>query len=118
VATAGTAVFVVQDQRVRHERAIAEAARSGDSRVQAIRASPDLVVRQEPLTTGGRVPVAAVTGLAGRWRRGAAPVGVAALGGVGAAAALSRPAAIWFDGVPAVLAALVAAGCSGGCYAA
>jgi Anti-sigma-K factor rskA len=57
-ATAGTAVFVVQDQRVRHEKALAEAARSGDSRVQAILAAPDLVVRQESLTTGGRVTVA------------------------------------------------------------
>jgi predicted anti-sigma-YlaC factor YlaD len=57
-ATAGTAVFVVQDSRVRHERAIAEAARSGDSRVRAILASADLVVRQEPLTTGGQVTVA------------------------------------------------------------
>jgi anti-sigma factor RsiW len=57
-ATAGTAVYVVQDQRVRHERALAEAARSGDSRVRAILAAPDLVVRQEPLTTGGRVTVA------------------------------------------------------------
>jgi anti-sigma factor RsiW len=57
-ATAGTAVFVVQDQRVRHERAIAEAARSASSRAQAILASPDLVVRQEPLTTGGKVTVA------------------------------------------------------------
>jgi predicted anti-sigma-YlaC factor YlaD len=57
-ATAGTAVFVVQDSRVRHERAIAEAARSGNSRVQAILASADLVVRQEPLTTGGTVTVA------------------------------------------------------------
>jgi anti-sigma factor RsiW len=56
--TAGTAVFVVQDQRVRHERAIAEAARSGSSRVQAILSSADLVVRQETLTTGGKVTVA------------------------------------------------------------
>jgi hypothetical protein len=57
-ATAGTAVFVVQDQRVRHERAVAEAARSGSDRERAILAAPDLVVRQESLTTGGKVTVA------------------------------------------------------------
>jgi hypothetical protein len=57
-ATAGTTVFVVQDQRVRHERAIAEAARSGSDRVRAILAAPDLVVRQQSLTTGGKVTVA------------------------------------------------------------
>jgi anti-sigma factor RsiW len=56
--TAGTAVFVVQEDRVRHEQALAEAARSGDSRVRAILASPDLVVRQDALTTGGKVTVA------------------------------------------------------------
>lgn len=57
-ATAGTAVFVVQEQRVRHEQAIADATRSGPSRAQAILAAPDLVVRQEPLTTGGHLIVA------------------------------------------------------------
>ena len=57
-ATAGTAVFVVQEDRVRHERALAEAARSGSPRVEAILASPDLVVHQEELTTGGKVTVA------------------------------------------------------------
>jgi anti-sigma factor RsiW len=57
-ATAGTTVFVVQDQRVRHEQALAEAARSGDSRVKAILAAPDLVVQQQPLSTGGKVTVA------------------------------------------------------------
>jgi anti-sigma factor RsiW len=56
--TAGTAVYVVQDQRVRHERALAEAARSADSRVKAILQSPDLVVQQKPLIGGGRVTVA------------------------------------------------------------
>jgi anti-sigma factor RsiW len=57
-AVAGSAVFVVQEDRVRHERALAEAARSGDSRIRAILQSPDLVVRQESLTTGGSVTVA------------------------------------------------------------
>jgi hypothetical protein len=51
-------VFVVQEHRVRHEQALAEAARSGDTRVRAILASPDLVVRQKTLTTGGQVTVA------------------------------------------------------------
>jgi hypothetical protein len=53
-ATAGSAVFVVQDQRVRHEHALAEAA----SREKVILSAPDLVVRQEDLTTGGHVTVA------------------------------------------------------------
>jgi anti-sigma factor RsiW len=57
-ATAGTAVFAVQEQRVRHEHALATAARSGSTRMQAILASPDLVVRQESLKTGGQVTVA------------------------------------------------------------
>jgi len=57
-AVAGTAVFVVQEDRVRHEQALAEAARSGNSRIQAILRSPDLDVRQQPLKTGGSVTVA------------------------------------------------------------
>ncbi|MEV6843127.1 anti-sigma factor [Actinoplanes sp. NPDC051411] len=59
--TAGTAVFVVQEDRVRQERALAEAARSGSDRVRAILAAPDLVVRQRDLTTGGKVTVASST---------------------------------------------------------
>lgn len=57
-ATTGTAVFVVQEQRVRHEQALAQAERDGNDRVRAILAAPDLVVRQEPLLTGGKVTVA------------------------------------------------------------
>jgi anti-sigma factor RsiW len=55
---AGIAVYVVQDQRVRDQRALAEAARSSESRVRTILAAPDLVVRESPLTGGGRVTVA------------------------------------------------------------
>ena len=51
---------------------------------------------------------AAVVGVAARRRRVFLPIGVAVLGAAGAAAALSRPAATWFDAVPAVFAALVA----------
>jgi anti-sigma-K factor RskA len=55
---AGIAVYVVQDQRVRDQRAVAEAARSSESRVRTILAAPDLVIRESPLTGGGRVTVA------------------------------------------------------------
>jgi len=53
-AVAGTAVFVVQEDRVRDERATA----SAQSREQAILSAADLVVRQTSLTTGGHVTVA------------------------------------------------------------
>lgn len=53
-ATAGTAVFVVQEQRVRHEQALA----TTGSRERTILSAPDLVVRQESLTTGGHLTVA------------------------------------------------------------
>ncbi|SNY23424.1 anti-sigma factor [Paractinoplanes atraurantiacus] len=55
---AGAAVYVLQDQRVRDERAVAEAARASEARVRAILAAPDLQVREQPLTSGGRVTVA------------------------------------------------------------
>jgi anti-sigma-K factor RskA len=57
-AAAGTTVYVVQDQRVRDERAIAEAARSSEARVQEILAAPDVQVRETTMTGGGRVTVA------------------------------------------------------------
>ncbi|MCU7728916.1 anti-sigma factor [Actinoplanes sp. KI2] len=57
-AAAGVAVFVIQEQRVHHEQDVAEAARSANARVQAILAAPDLVVRQDSLSTGGHVTVA------------------------------------------------------------
>ena len=58
-AGAGAAVYAVQDQRVRQERALAEAAQASEARVRGILAAPDLVVREQPLTGGtGRVTVA------------------------------------------------------------
>ncbi|MEV4347608.1 anti-sigma factor [Actinoplanes sp. NPDC049596] len=58
VAGAGAVAYEVQDQRVRTERATAEAARAGEARVRAILTAPDLTVREEALTTGGRLTVA------------------------------------------------------------
>ncbi|MET0418226.1 MAG: anti-sigma factor, partial [Actinoplanes sp.] len=55
---AGTAVYAVQDQRVRQEQAIAETARASEARMRAVLAAPDLVVREQPLVSGGRVTVA------------------------------------------------------------
>jgi DMSO/TMAO reductase YedYZ molybdopterin-dependent catalytic subunit len=52
--------------------------------------------------------IAALTGLAALRNRSFLLLGVAVLGLVGAAAALSRPAATWFDAVPALLAAALA----------
>lgn len=57
-AGAATAVYAVQDHRVREEQARTEAAQAAESRVRALLASPDLVVREEPVTGGGRVTVA------------------------------------------------------------
>ncbi|MFF5076016.1 anti-sigma factor domain-containing protein [Actinoplanes sp. NPDC000266] len=58
VLVAGGAVFQVQEHRVGEERAAAVAARAGEERVRAILTSPDLVVREESLSSGGRVTVA------------------------------------------------------------
>ncbi|WP_250001965.1 anti-sigma factor domain-containing protein [Actinoplanes sp. M2I2] len=55
---AGSAVYVVQDQRVREGQQVAEAARANEARVRAILASPDVVVRKQAVSTGGRVTVA------------------------------------------------------------
>lgn len=57
-AGASAAVWVVQDQRVRDAETVAEQARSSESRLRSILAAPDLVVREERLTSGGRVTVA------------------------------------------------------------
>ncbi|XVU27635.1 anti-sigma factor [Actinoplanes sp. CA-054009] len=57
-AGAGAAVYAVQDQRVRDERAVAEAARDSEARIRAILGAPDLEVREQALTSGGRVTVA------------------------------------------------------------
>jgi anti-sigma-K factor RskA len=55
---AGTAVWTIQDQRVRDQRALAEAAQQREARTQSILAAPDLVVRTAPMTGGGKVTVA------------------------------------------------------------
>lgn len=57
-AGAGSAVYVVQDQRVRDQRQIAEAARLNEARVRRILAAPDVVLREQPVSTGGRMTVA------------------------------------------------------------
>jgi hypothetical protein len=53
-ATAGTAVFVVQEDRVRQDQSLV----STSSRMRTVFLAPDLVVREEPLTTGGHITVA------------------------------------------------------------
>ena len=60
IAAAGavSAVYQVQEQRVRDARATAAAAQAREDRVRSILAASDLVVREEPLTSGGRVTVA------------------------------------------------------------
>ncbi|BBH71737.1 hypothetical protein ACTI_84220 [Actinoplanes sp. OR16] len=60
VAAAGAAAvtYVVQDQRVRRAEAVADRAQDRESRIRAVLAAPDLVVREEPLNSGGRVTVA------------------------------------------------------------
>ncbi|WP_250027484.1 anti-sigma factor [Paractinoplanes maris] len=55
---AGSAVYVVQDQRVREQQKVAEAARAEEVRVRAILSSPDVVLRKQEVSTGGRVTVA------------------------------------------------------------
>ncbi|HEY7273539.1 MAG TPA: anti-sigma factor [Actinoplanes sp.] len=54
----GAAVFAVQQQRVRDERAVAAAAQVREARIRAVLAAPDLVVRTSPMVGGGRVTVA------------------------------------------------------------
>ncbi|MBU2661910.1 anti-sigma factor [Actinoplanes bogorensis] len=54
----GSAVWVVQDQRVQDQRAIAEAARAEEARVRAILAAPDVVLNEQNVMNGGRVTVA------------------------------------------------------------
>jgi anti-sigma-K factor RskA len=55
---AGTAVWTAQDQRVRDQRARAEAAEQREARTRTILAAPDLVVRTTPMIGGGKVTVA------------------------------------------------------------
>jgi hypothetical protein len=60
VAAAGAAgaTYAVQDRRVRQGQTEAEAAKASEARVRAVLAAPDLVVREQDLTTGGKVTVA------------------------------------------------------------
>ncbi|MCY1141587.1 anti-sigma factor [Actinoplanes sp. Pm04-4] len=60
VAAAGTGsvVYAVQDHRVDQQRQLTEAAQASEARTRAVLAAPDLVVREQPLTSGGRVTVA------------------------------------------------------------
>ncbi|MCM4076880.1 anti-sigma factor [Paractinoplanes hotanensis] len=55
---AGSAVYVVQDQRVRDEQRVAEAARANEARIRTILAAPDVVLKKQDVSTGGRVTVA------------------------------------------------------------
>jgi anti-sigma-K factor RskA len=58
-AGAGTAVYAVQDQRLKDVRAVAEAARQSEARVRAILGASDLVVRDtEMVGNTGRLTVA------------------------------------------------------------
>jgi anti-sigma factor RsiW len=55
---AATAVYLIQDQRVRQEQANVTAARASENLTRAVLDSPDLVLKEQQLTTGGRVTVA------------------------------------------------------------
>jgi anti-sigma-K factor RskA len=57
-AAAGTGVYVVQDQRVRDSQAVAEAARSSESRARSILEAPDVVFHEDVIAGGGRMTVA------------------------------------------------------------
>ncbi|BBH67766.1 hypothetical protein ACTI_44510 [Actinoplanes sp. OR16] len=54
----GTAVFTVQEQRVLEERTVAEAARVREAQVQEVLGAPDVVLRDQSLSSGGKVTVA------------------------------------------------------------
>ncbi|WP_433307017.1 anti-sigma factor [Actinoplanes sp. CA-030573] len=58
VLAAAGAVAVVQTSRVRDEHARAETAEAASARLQALLTAPDLVVKESPVTGGGRVTVA------------------------------------------------------------
>ncbi|WP_433789822.1 anti-sigma factor domain-containing protein [Actinoplanes sp. CA-252034] len=54
---AGTAVYQVQDQRVRDAQSRLEAARASEARVRSILSAPDVQTRTERLKSGGQVTV-------------------------------------------------------------
>jgi anti-sigma-K factor RskA len=58
VVAVGASVAVIQEQRVRSEHADAVSARAAEQRIQALLAAPDLTVKEQSLTGGGRVTVA------------------------------------------------------------
>ena len=55
---AATATYLVQDERVRHQQALADSARADEARVRSILAAPDLVIRDQTVDGGGRMTVA------------------------------------------------------------
>ena len=57
-AGTGTAVWSVQDQRVRDQQTAIEAARQREARIQLIMAAPDVVYRTGAVAGGGKVTVA------------------------------------------------------------
>ncbi|GAA0565095.1 anti-sigma factor [Paractinoplanes ferrugineus] len=61
VVVVSGSVAVIQEQRVRDERASAQQARSAEARIQAVLTAPDLTVREQALTGGGKVTVAMST---------------------------------------------------------
>jgi anti-sigma factor RsiW len=58
VAGAGAASYVVQEQRVRDQREVAEAARTEAARIEAVLAAPDAVLTTKARPGGGRVTLA------------------------------------------------------------
>lgn len=56
---AGGGVFLVQEQRVRDERAVAEAARQRQAQIDAVLSAPDASTKTADVTGGGRVVVVA-----------------------------------------------------------
>jgi anti-sigma factor RsiW len=58
VVAVGASVGVVQEQRVRREHAAAEQARAAEARIQAVLTAPDLTLREQVLSSGGKVTVA------------------------------------------------------------
>jgi anti-sigma-K factor RskA len=57
VAGAGTAAYLVQEQRVRQERSVADAARAQADRIQDVLTAPDAVLRGTAGPGGGRITV-------------------------------------------------------------
>ncbi|MBO4210837.1 anti-sigma factor, partial [Micromonospora echinofusca] len=58
-AGAGAGAWEIQEERVRQERATAEAARLRADEIRAVLAAPDAVLRTEGVAGGGRVTVVA-----------------------------------------------------------